>query len=29
MTSMLVLLFLYFGFIALAGAEKEKAGRGG
>ncbi|HVQ08533.1 MAG TPA: heme ABC transporter permease CcmC [Allosphingosinicella sp.] len=28
MTSMLVLLFLYFGFIALAGAEKEKGGEG-
>ena len=28
MTSMLVLLFLYIGFIALAGAEKEKEGEG-
>lgn len=28
MTSMLVLLFLYFGLIALAGAEKEKGGEG-
>jgi heme exporter protein C len=28
MTSMLVLLFLYIGFIALAGAEKEKDGEG-
>jgi heme exporter protein C len=28
MTSMLVLLFLYIGFIALAGAEKEKGGEG-
>ncbi len=28
MTSMLVLLFLYFGFIALAAAEKEKGGEG-
>jgi heme exporter protein C len=28
MTSMLVLLFLYFGFIALAAAEKEKDGEG-
>ena len=28
MTSMLVLLFLYVGFIALAGAEKEKGGEG-
>jgi heme exporter protein C len=28
MTSMLVLLFLYLGFIALAAAEKEKAGEG-
>jgi heme exporter protein C len=28
MTSMLVLLFLYFGYIALAGAEKEKGGEG-
>jgi heme exporter protein C len=28
MTSMLVLLFLYVGFIALAGAEKEKDGEG-
>ncbi|MGH6632913.1 MAG: heme ABC transporter permease CcmC, partial [Sphingopyxis sp.] len=28
MTSMLVLLFLYLGFIALAGAEKEKGGDG-
>jgi len=28
MTSMLVLLFLYFAFIALAGAEKEKGGEG-
>jgi heme exporter protein C len=28
MTSMLVLLFLYFGFIALAAAEKEKNGEG-
>jgi len=28
MTSMLVLLFLYLGFIALAGAEKEKGGEG-
>jgi heme exporter protein C len=28
MTSMLVLLFLYFGFIALAAAEKEKNGTG-
>jgi len=28
MTSMLVLLFLYAGFIALAGAEKEKGGEG-
>ncbi len=28
MTSMLVLLFLYVGFIALAGAEKEKEGEG-
>ena len=29
MTSMLVLLFLYIGYIALAGAEKEKGGEGG
>ncbi len=28
MTSMLVLLFLYVGYIALAGAEKEKGGEG-
>jgi heme exporter protein C len=28
MTSMLVLLFLYFGYIALAAAEKEKSGEG-
>ncbi len=28
MTSMLVLLFLYLGFIALAGAEREKGGEG-
>lgn len=28
MTSMLVLLFLYIGFIALSGAEKEKGGEG-
>jgi len=28
MTSMLVLLFLYAGFIALAGAEKERSGEG-
>ena len=28
MTSMLVLLFLYFGFIALSGAEREKGGEG-
>jgi heme exporter protein C len=28
MTSMLVLLFLYIGYIALAGAEKEKGGEG-
>ena len=28
MTSMLVLLFLYAGYIALAGAEKEKSGEG-
>jgi heme exporter protein C len=28
MTSMLVLLFLYFGYIALAAAEKEKGGEG-
>lgn len=28
MTSMLVLLFLYFGYIALASAEKEKGGEG-
>lgn len=28
MTSMLVLFFLYIGFIALAGAEKEKGGEG-
>ena len=28
MTSMLVLLFLYVGFIALASAEKEKGGEG-
>jgi heme exporter protein C len=28
MTSMLVLLFLYFGYIALAGAEREKGGEG-
>ncbi|MGQ0659572.1 heme ABC transporter permease CcmC [Sphingosinicella sp.] len=28
MTSMLVLFFLYIGFIALAGAEKEKDGEG-
>lgn len=28
MTSMLVLLFLYLAFIALAGAEKEKGGEG-
>ena len=28
MTSMLVLLFLYIGFIALAAAEKEKGGEG-
>ena len=28
MTSMLVLLFLYFGFIALAGAERERGGDG-
>jgi heme exporter protein C len=28
MTSMLVLLFLYFAFIVLAGAEKEKGGEG-
>ena len=28
MTSMLVLLFLYLGYIALAGAEKEQGGAG-
>jgi heme exporter protein C len=28
MTSMLVLLFLYFGYLALASAEKEKGGEG-
>jgi heme exporter protein C len=28
MTSMLVLLFLYFGLIALAGAERERGGEG-
>jgi heme exporter protein C len=28
MTSMLVLLFLYAGYVALAGAEKEKGGEG-
>ncbi len=28
MTSMLVLLFLYLGYIALAGAEQEKGGEG-
>jgi heme exporter protein C len=28
MTSMLVLLFLYFGYLALAAAEKEKGGEG-
>lgn len=28
MTSMLVLLFLYFGFLAMAGAEREKRGEG-
>jgi heme exporter protein C len=28
MTSMLVLLFLYIGYIALAGAEREKGGEG-
>jgi len=28
MTSMLVLLFLYFGYMALASAEKEKGGEG-
>jgi heme exporter protein C len=28
MTSMLVLLFLYVGYIALAGAEREKGGEG-
>jgi heme exporter protein C len=28
MTSMLILLFLYIGFIALSGAEKEKGGEG-
>lgn len=28
MTSMLVLLFLYFGYMALAGAEKERGGEG-
>ena len=28
MTSMLVLLFLYAGFVALSGAEKEKGGEG-
>ena len=28
MTSMLILLFLYLGYIALAGAEKEKGGEG-
>ena len=28
MTSMLILLFLYIGYIALAGAEKEKGGEG-
>jgi heme exporter protein C len=28
MTSMLVMLFLYLGYIALAGAEKEKGGEG-
>jgi len=28
MTSMLVLLFLYLGYIALAGAEREKGGEG-
>ncbi|MDQ4088088.1 MAG: heme ABC transporter permease CcmC [Pseudomonadota bacterium] len=28
MTSMLILLFLYLGFIALAGAEKERGGEG-
>jgi heme exporter protein C len=28
MTSMLVLLFLYLGYVALAGAEKEKGGEG-
>ncbi|MGZ8360461.1 MAG: cytochrome c biogenesis protein CcsA, partial [Allosphingosinicella sp.] len=28
MTSMLVLLFLYLGFIALAAAEKDKGGEG-
>ncbi|HEX8525419.1 heme ABC transporter permease [Allosphingosinicella sp.] len=28
MTSMLVLLFLYFGYVALAGAERERGGEG-
>jgi heme exporter protein C len=28
MTSMLVLLFLYLGYVALAGAEKERGGEG-
>ena len=28
MTSMLVLLFLFLGYVALAGAEREKAGEG-
>ncbi len=28
MTSMLVLLFLYFGFMALSGAERERGGEG-
>jgi heme exporter protein C len=28
MTSMLILLFLYFGYIALASAEKERGGEG-
>jgi heme exporter protein C len=28
MTSMLVLLFLYLGYIALAGAERDKGGEG-
>ena len=28
MTSMLILLFLYLGYVALAGAERDKGGEG-